>query len=396
MNTRLSYRRIFFGLVTGAALAACGLFAQSLSPVPESIQKIFRRSCGVVGCHQGQYPKMALNFDTAEGVAATIGAASLGRPESKLIDPNDPDKSYILMKLRGDRAIAGRRMPNGKDPLKPEEIQAIRDWIAGLKSKDLDSDQDSPAPAPKKPLFPVPAFWGRTLANLPTALPIDKGRVLFRVSHRFFNPIRGGIKDFYGLDSPAQVLFGFGFGISDRLGAMISRTNIDQDVELGLSWLALSQGGNGRLPFSAALNVSANVTTLAREGRSLLDAGNVGFNVALSLVHQLSGRVSLMLVPSYGTNTTHGDPTIQGTLGLGLGGRVMVFEDLSLIAEWMPVLSGHAAETDGWSVGIEKKIGGHVFQAFILNSHGLTTDQVVPGGDLRADVRLGFNIYRTF
>jgi len=389
-------RRILLGLVTGVALAACGLFAQGSSPVPEPIQKIFKRSCGGVGCHQGQYPKMALNFDTAEGVAAAIGAASMGRPESKLIDPNDPDKSYILMKLRGDRAIAGRRMPSGKDPLKPEEIQAIRDWIAGLKGKDQDSDQDSPPPALKKPRFPVPAFWGRTLANLPTALPIDKGHVLFRVSHRFFNPVSGGIKDFYGLDSPAQVLFGFGYGISDRLGVSISRTNIDQDVELGLSWLALSQGGNGGLPFSAALNVSANVTTLAREGRAFLASENVGFNMALSLVHQLSGRVSLMLVPAYATNTTHGDPTIQGTLGLGVGGRVMVFEDFSLIAEWMPVLSGHAAEMDGWSIGVEKKIGGHVFQVFILNSHGLTSDQVVPGGDLRSDVRLGFNICRTF
>jgi hypothetical protein len=70
-----------------------------------------------------------------------------------------------------------------------------------------------------------------------------------------------------------------------------------------------------------------------------------------------------------------------------------------MLAEWVPVLSGRKDVENGWGLGIEKKIGGHVFQVFVVNSYGMTTDQYVPGGDLRLrdlDFRFGFNIFRSF
>jgi hypothetical protein len=77
----------------------------------------------------------------------------------------------------------------------------------------------------------------------------------------------------------------------------------------------------------------------------------------------------------------------------------MIFNDFSIIWEWVPVLTGYKDNSNGWGLGVEKKIGGHVFQVFLLNSAGLTSDQFIPGGDLRLkdkDFRFGFNIFRTF
>ena len=77
----------------------------------------------------------------------------------------------------------------------------------------------------------------------------------------------------------------------------------------------------------------------------------------------------------------------------------MIFTDFSLIAEWIPVLAGFKAEANGWGFGMEAKIGGHVFQFFVLNSRGVTPAQFLPGGDLlikNGDLRIGFNIYRAF
>lgn len=79
----------------------------------------------------------------------------------------------------------------------------------------------------------------------------------------------------------------------------------------------------------------------------------------------------------------------------------MVIEDLSLMAEWIPVLSGYRIEggENGWGLAVEKKIGGHVFQFYLTNALGLTPSQILTGGDLKlgkGDVRLGFNIFRTF
>ncbi len=77
----------------------------------------------------------------------------------------------------------------------------------------------------------------------------------------------------------------------------------------------------------------------------------------------------------------------------------MFLDDLSLIAEWVPVLAGYAANANGWALGIEKKTAGHVFQFFILNVVGSTPGQYLPGVDLQDQdnhVRIGFNIYRSF
>jgi hypothetical protein len=78
----------------------------------------------------------------------------------------------------------------------------------------------------------------------------------------------------------------------------------------------------------------------------------------------------------------------------------MILNDFSIIAEWVPALSGYKEiEGSGWGLGIEMKVGGHVFQVFVNNALGLTPAQYLPGGDLRLgdlDFRIGFNIFRTF
>lgn len=167
-------------------------------------------------------------------------------------------------------------------------------------------------------------------------------------------------------------------------------------MEAGLHWRMLGQNGPAGMPFSASFYAGAGLVTRSRSDRSLFAAGNISLNLQLSLAYQFCDRLSLMLVPCYSTNTTHGDPSNRGTFSLGFGGRWMVLEDISLIAEYVPSISGYKAPANGWGFGLEKKIGGHVFQVFVLNSMGLVADQFVPGGDLKSDVRLGFNIFRTF
>jgi hypothetical protein len=128
-------------------------------------------------------------------------------------------------------------------------------------------------------------------------------------------------------------------------------------------------------------------------------SGRFRANALLSVSHQVSDRLSFLLVPGFCSNTNFWDPDSEGTFSLGIGGRFMVFDDLSLIAEWVPVLAGYKNLADSWGVGVEKKIGGHVFQVFITDSLGITASQFLPGGDLLlgdGDFRLGFNIFRSF
>jgi hypothetical protein len=247
-------------------------------------------------------------------------------------------------------------------------------------------------PAGKKDPVEKPAFWGTRLINLPTTTVMDKGDILFRISHRFYGPVDEGYDRFFGLDSGANVLFSLGYGISDRIGITVGRARLYQEWEFGLNWLAVEQGLTAGLPFSAAFHAGLDWATV--DGSS-----DLKFSLQVSLSHQLNKRLSFLVVPSFCTNTNFWALEPEGTISIGLGSRYMVFADLSVIAEWIPVVAGYSDVQSGWGLGIEKKIGGHVFQVFVTNSFGLTGSQFSPGGDLQLadfDFRFGFNIFRTF
>jgi len=387
-------------IIVGLALVISFVYAQGNIVVPPPVQKIFRTNCSAVGCHQGKYPAMNMSFEPDKIVQSTINVPSKEKPDLKIINTAEPAKSYLLMKIRGDRAIEGKRMPLNKTPLKDADIQSIQDWINSLKGAPaMAPASQAPAEDGQKKKFEDPAFWGTQVINLPTAQMIEKGRFLFRVSHRFYQPVSSGYDAFFGLDGSAATLIGFGYGISDKLGLSLSRTNQFQEVELGLHWLILEQGQKPTLPFSAALHAGTSLITQSQPDKSLFDSDNFKLNIQLSITHQLSNRFSLLIVPAYSTNTDNFDVDSKGTLALGLGGRFMFLEDLSLIGEWVPVLSGYKDKGSGWGLGLEKKIGGHVFQFFVSNVFGLTSDQFVSGGDLLlkdGDFRIGFNIFRSF
>ncbi len=84
------------------------------------IDPIFQASC--VRCHGGEddgQPRLeaSLNLTTYEGVMA-------GSEFGSVVEPGDPDASILL------EMVAVGDMPEEGDPLTPEQIEAIRTWIA--------------------------------------------------------------------------------------------------------------------------------------------------------------------------------------------------------------------------------------------------------------------------
>ena len=360
----------------------------------KKVSSLFKRHCGTAGCHRGKYPNKKLNLEKDKFLQALINVASQQIDTLKLVDTKQPEKSYLLMKIKGDEAIVGRRMPLDSPPLREDEIKIIEDWISSGSGSPVEQEKTLPKKEIRKP-----SFWGTRVINLPTTQSIGKGRLLFRVSHRYFPAIGSGYESFYGLDGPAVILLSFGYGIRDNLDLTLARTKLDKEVELSLKWVMFEQKRIFTLPFSAALSLGGSLVTESQPDRKVFSAENMKFNLQVSLSHQVSSALSLVLVPAYSSNTNHWDPSSEGTFALGTGGRWMIFNDFSIIWEWVPVLAGYKAISNGWGLGFEKKIGGHVFQVFVLNSAGLTSDQFIPGGDFRlsdGDLRIGFNIFRKF
>jgi hypothetical protein len=396
-----------------------GVAADIQAQAPDNIKAIVKQNCSVSGCHSGKYPAANLSFEPDKFPASVIDRPSAEVPELKIVDSASMEKSYLRMKVRGEPGIVGRRMPANREPLREDQIREIEDWIRSLRTgapapgaqgdpisgrgpslhqQDLAAQASGQTIESGEKSFSKPAFWGTRLVNLPTTTTLGRGEFLFRISHRFQPPVSSGWDSFFGFDGPAFILFSLGYGITDSLTLSLGRSKLYQEWDLSVDWSLLEQGESRSLPFSAALHLGGSLVS-QDEPQGAEWSGRFRLSALLSLAHQLNDRFSFLLVPGFSSNSNFWEPSSEGTFALGLGGRFMFLDDLSLIAEWIPSLAGYKDFCSGWGFGLEKKIGGHVFQFFVTDSIGLTASQFLPGGDLKlgeGDFRFGFNIFRTF
>lgn len=358
----------------------------------EPVNNIFEKNC--VRCHGGSNPQQELSLEPGNIIAYAVNVSSMEKTDHKIIDTSEPARSYLLMKINGDPTIAGKRMPLDAKPLAEGEIKIIEEWIMNLQETYGEAGVPVPRPAARPR---ANAFYGARLINLATPTVIPKGHFLLRVSHRFFFPAKDGYDSFYGLDGPAVVYLSLGYGICRNLDITFGRSNKYQELELMLKWRILTPTRDSRFPLSLALHAGGNMVTQAYPGQSAWDSDRLKYNIQLSFAYPLTRRISLLAVPAYTSNIEHFYPDPEGTFALGTGLRINLLGGLSLIGEWIPVLSGYQEETNGWGMGLEYKIGKHVFQVYALNTLGITTDQFISGGDLylrKNEFRFGFTIFR--
>lgn len=96
------------------------------------VSELFNKHCSVSGCHQGAYPKKKLNLESDTFESAIIDVVSLQVDSLKLVDTTHPEKSYLLVKVKGGENMVGDLMPEEAPPLQPQEIEIIENWIIQL------------------------------------------------------------------------------------------------------------------------------------------------------------------------------------------------------------------------------------------------------------------------
>jgi hypothetical protein len=121
------------------ATAACGTVKSPTEPPagPEGapftfsqIQiNIFTPVCAKAGCHDAATAQNGLVLAVGQSYGLLVNHESLGSALPR-VTPGDPERSYIIKKLRGDPDISGDRMPQDGPPyLTPEQIAGIAGWI---------------------------------------------------------------------------------------------------------------------------------------------------------------------------------------------------------------------------------------------------------------------------
>ena len=86
--------------------------------------------CATAACHEGDPPAFFPRLDA--GVAREGLLEASQQAPLPMVEPGDPDASYLLHKLRGEAAGVGgvgTPMPIGDVLLDEAEIQAIEGWI---------------------------------------------------------------------------------------------------------------------------------------------------------------------------------------------------------------------------------------------------------------------------
>lgn len=99
----------------------------------KKVTAVFKMHCAVSGCHKGKYPKKKLSLEDDKFFEAIVNVNSSQVDSLKLVDTKQPEKSYLLMKVKGSEGIVDERMPDDAPPLTEEEIEVIEKWIHSLK-----------------------------------------------------------------------------------------------------------------------------------------------------------------------------------------------------------------------------------------------------------------------
>ncbi len=297
-------------------------------------------------------------------------------------------------------------------------------WAGALLSPALSFAQGAPsAPAedPDRVLnLAEPDF---TTVNLPTTLRLPRMKGAFRVTHRFARSLTDGsvgevAEDFFGIDRGALMGLEYRFGVMRGLQAGILRTSLGKTIQFFGQYDAFRQTES--VPMT--LDILASI-----EGLNNFHKGDVvdvedneyATTVGVLLSRTIGTWAAFYLQPSfiYHANTystagclehiEHGhdipDCDFAATTGIesntllvGLSSRVRVRPSVYLVGSWSPRASGFGPGVSVKTFGIEKRLGGHMFQLNFSNSLGTTMSQHARGASNNSDWFMGFNISRKF
>jgi hypothetical protein len=97
------------------------------------VQPILNRHCALAsGCHAGISPAANQNLSAGLTWVNVVNVDSVEVPTLKRVRPFESNQSYLVNKIEGTAGEVGgvpSRMPPGRPPLSPGEIQTIRRWI---------------------------------------------------------------------------------------------------------------------------------------------------------------------------------------------------------------------------------------------------------------------------
>jgi hypothetical protein len=246
--------------------------------------------------------------------------------------------------------------------------------------------------------FSQPDF---TIITLPTTLRLPRFASAFRVTHRFGRPLGQGdfsdlLEDAFGLDSGAQIGLEYRFGLMRGLQVGVHRTNSNRTIEFFTQYSALQQREGGPVDVGVIASIEGTNNFHDSDDPPIEASFSPAIGVVVS--RELGNGGAVYFEPIWVSNTNPLPEELvddNNTFLFGLGARIRIRPTVYLVGEVIPRVGYDPGVVHG-TFGIEKRVGGHVFQLNFSNGFGTTMAQIARGGTSNDDWYLGFNISRKF
>jgi hypothetical protein len=228
------------------------------------------------------------------------------------------------------------------------------------------------------------------LVNLPTTMLMPRYKLSFDLGHRFAGNLASGsfgdnAANLFGLDQGATVGLELRFAPIRGVQVAAYRTTFDRALQVHGRYDVIRQGD--RMPLGIAALASIEGSDNMTENHAPALGGVVSWTVA--------ERLAAYAVPLWVHNTAPLTGVTRDTFVFGLGGRFRVSGTVYVVGEVSPRVSGYAPGDPEYGFGIEKRVGGHLFQVNFTNTFAMTYAQVATGG-FPDTLYLGFNLARKF
>lgn len=94
---------------------------------------LFPKACGNSLCHDSSNPEAELDLRSPDVASRLVNVPSVDTAcETRLlIDPNNPDNSFLIEKLTQSKPECGDPMP-AAGSLSDQEIQCVKDWVTSV------------------------------------------------------------------------------------------------------------------------------------------------------------------------------------------------------------------------------------------------------------------------
>src|SRR5438093_486794 len=147
------------------------------------VGRLLQSRCAMPGCHLGPDSMKGMRMEAAQIYRSTVNVPSRTDPGLLRLAPGAPDRSLLYLKLLPQEQghYRGPRMPLSMNPLTPEEIVLVRQWI-----ESFPADLWGVPPPPEKATMAPRTVPGATLRRE----SVTHARADLRLAHEFSQPGR--------------------------------------------------------------------------------------------------------------------------------------------------------------------------------------------------------------